>query len=178
MVRGSSRYDAEDVRVPDRPLIIVASDGTYIDANPAALELLGVTIDELRASPPNRFAAEPGDPDAEAAFRKAWEASGRPDLGGSGTIRRADGSTTPVKFAITEVDGGSFAVLLTPMPDAPQQPSVLYTAGDVLAAWRAAERRLEAIPEGEPERLNILADIAEFRERYQLLFQRGRGNLG
>jgi PAS domain S-box-containing protein len=163
--------------MPDRPTITVTADGRYSDANAAALELLGVTLDELRASPPNRFAAEPGDPDAEAAFREAWEASGRPDLGGFGTIRRADGSTIAVKFAIREVDGGSFVVLLTPAPGAPRGASVLYTAGEVLAAWRAAERRLEAIPDDEPERLTILADIAEFRERYQLLFQRSRGDL-
>jgi PAS domain S-box-containing protein len=164
--------------MPDRPTIIVTADGTYTDANPAALDLLGVTLDELRASPPGRFSAEPSDPDAEAAFRDQWEASGRPDLGGAGRLRRADGSTAWVKFAIREVDDGSFVVLLTPVPDRPQQPSVLYTVGDVLAEWRAAERRLEALAEDAPERHSILADIEEFREQYQVLFQRGLGTLG
>jgi PAS domain S-box-containing protein len=164
--------------MPDRPTIIVSSEGQYLDANPAALELLGVTLDELRASPPNRFSAEPSDPEAEAAFRAAWEAAGQPDLGGAGMIRRADGSTIWVKFAIREVEGGSFAVLLTPVPDAPPAPSVVYTVGDVLAAWRAAERRLETLTEDAPERHAILADIDEFRERYQLLFRRGLGGSG
>jgi PAS domain S-box-containing protein len=164
--------------MPDRPTLLVASDGTYTDANPAALELLGVTLDELRASPPNRFSAEPSDPEAEAAFREAWEAAGQPDLGGAGMIRRADGSTIRVKFAISQVEDGSFAVLLTPVPDAPPAPSVVYTVGDVLAEWRAAERRLEALPDDAPERHAILEDIDEFRERYQLLFQRGLGNFG
>ena len=89
-----------------------------------------------------------------------------------------DGTLVRAKFAIRPMDDGWFAVLLTPLPDAPAAPSVVYTVGDVLAEWRAAERRLEALPDGAPERHAILEDIAEFRERYQLLFQRGLGNLG
>ena len=160
--------------MPDRPMIIVTADGQYADANPAALELLGVTLDELRSSPPNRFAGEPSDPDAEAAFREAWESSGRPDVAGAGMVRRADGTLIRAKFAIRPMDDG-YAVLLTPVPDAPAEPSVVYTVGDVLAAWRAAERRLETLTEDAPERHAILADITEFRERYQLLFQTGLG---
>ena len=163
--------------MPDRPTIFLNADGSYRDANQAALELLGVTLDELIASPPNRFNVET-DPEAEAAFRQAWEASGRPDLGGASMIRRADGTTMRVKFAIRELEDGTFAVLLTRVPDAPSAPTVLYTAGDVLAAWRAAERRLEALGDDDPERHAILADIAEFRERYQQVFQRGSEGSG
>jgi PAS domain-containing protein len=159
--------------MPDRPTIIVTADGAYSDANASALELLGVTLDEFRASSPGRFSVELSDPDAEAAFREQWEAAGRPDVGGSSMIRRADGSQVRVKFAIREVDDGTYMVLLTPVPVEPGAPAALYTAGEVLAAWRAAERRLEAVSEDAPERHEILEDIAEFRQRYQLVFQRG-----
>jgi PAS domain S-box-containing protein len=154
-------------------MIVVTADGRYSDANAAALELLGVTLDELRASSPGRFASEPSDPEADAAFRAQWEASGRPDVGGATTILRTDGTRARVKFAIRQMDDGSYTVLLTPVPDSPQAPTAVYTAGEVLAAWRAAERRLEALTEDASERHEILEDIAEFRRRYQLLFQRG-----
>jgi PAS domain S-box-containing protein len=154
---------------------MVTADGGYRDANRAALDLLGLTLAELRASAPGRFAAEPTDADADAAFRAAWEASGRPDVGGATTIRRADGTKARVKFAIRQMDDGSYTVLLTPVPGAPREPTRVYTAGDVLAAWRAAERQLETLAEDAPERHEILADIAMFRERYQLLFQQGVG---
>ena len=158
----------------DQPTIILTADGRYSEANDAALDLLGVTLDELRASAPNRFAVEPTDPEADAAFRAAWEASGKPDVGGATTIRRADGTRARVKFAIREMDDGSYTVLLTSVPDSPREPTAVYTAGHVLAAWRAAERQLEALADDAPERPGIMADIEGFRERYQLLFQRGR----
>ena len=44
------------------------------------------------------------------------------------------------------------------------------TAGDVLAAWRDAERRMETIDQGSPEWSAIQADIARFREAYQRAF--------
>jgi PAS domain S-box-containing protein len=160
-----------------RPTIIVSPDGRYSDANAAALELLGVTLDELRTSDPGRFAAEPAEPEADAAFREAWEASGRPDIGGATTIRRADGTQARVKFAIRQMEDGSYTVLLTPVPDAPE-PTTVYTAGSVLAAWRASERQLEELPADAPERMGIMADIEEFRERYQLLFRQGLGSSG
>ena len=162
----------------DRPTIVVAADGRYSEANAAALELLGVTLDELRASDAGRFAAEPADAEADAAFRVAWEASGKPDVGGATTIRRADGTSARVKFAIRQMDDGSYTVLLTPVPDAPREPTSVYTVGDVLAAWRASERQLEALSEDAPERSGIMADIEDFRERYQLLFKRGLGSSG
>jgi PAS domain S-box-containing protein len=161
-----------------RPTIILSPDGRYSEANAAALELLGVTRDELRASDPGRFAAEPTNAEADAAFREAWEASGKPDIGGATTIRRADGTEARVKFAIRQMEDGSYTVLLTPVPDARPEPTTVYTAGDVLAAWRASERQLETLPEDAPERLGIMADIEEFRQRYQLLFQRGLGSSG
>ena len=131
--------------MPDRPTIIVTADGRYRDANASALDLLGVTLDELRSSDPGRFAVEPADAEADAAFREAWEASGKPDIGGATTIRRADGAKARVKFAIREMEDGSYTVLLTPVPATPE-PTTVYTVGDVLAAWRASERQLEDSP--------------------------------
>jgi hypothetical protein len=157
----------------DRPRITINADGTYRDANEGALALLGVTVDELRASSPGRFAVEPSDPQANEAFREAWQSSGRPVIGGATSIKRADGQLVRVKFGIREEDDGSFLALIDPVPDPVVDPTTVFTIGDVLAAWREAERRLETLTEDDPERAERQQDIEQFRERYQVLFDRG-----
>jgi PAS domain-containing protein len=162
--------------MPHRPRLTINADGTYGDGNAAALALLGVTLDELLVSPPGRFAVESVGADGDAAFMKAWQSSGRPDIAGATTIRRADGTTVRVKFSITEEADHSFTALLTPVSEPVAQPTVLFTTGDVLAAWRAAERRPERLLPDDAEALAIEADIREFREGYQALFDGGRDN--
>ena len=44
------------------------------------------------------------------------------------------------------------------------------TAGEILSAWRAAERRLVELPAMSPERDALETEIAAFRARYQRLF--------
>ncbi len=83
--------------------MVLNADGTTADASPAALELLGLTIEELRALPPGALSAEPRDPDAQAAFREQWERQGSPDIGGEATVRRLDGTSIRVKFGITPI---------------------------------------------------------------------------
>lgn len=51
-----------------------------------------------------------------------------------------------------------------------EAPTKVITAGDVLAAWRDAERRMEAIDHGSPEWSAVQADIARFRDAYQEAF--------
>jgi PAS domain S-box-containing protein len=159
----------------DRPRITINADGTYREANESALELLGVTLEELRTSSPGRFAVEPSDPETDEAFREAWESSGRPDIGGATSIKRADGTLVRIKFSIRPQDDGSFLALMDQMPDPVVGRTSVYTTGDVLAAWRDAERRLETLTPDNPEWQERQADIAYYRERYQLLFEQGRG---
>jgi PAS domain-containing protein len=164
--------------VTDDIRIAVSASGDYLDATPAALELLGVTLDELQASTPGRFAPEPTDPAEGAAFREQWESAGSPDLVGHGTIRRADGHLVQVDFAIT---GGPerYVAVLRPIDirtaDAPQ----VFTIGEVLARWRAAERRLEEIPPDAPESAGLRSDIDDLRRLHRRLFdsKQGRSDL-
>ena len=51
-------------------------------------------------------------------------------------------------------------------------PASVYTAGDVLAQWREAERRLSTLPPDSPEIDVVQADINLYRTRYQELFRR------
>ena len=54
-------------------------------------------------------------------------------------------------------------------PDA--APTIYTTTGEVLAAWRAAERRLEELVPDGPEWRRLEAEIAGFRDEYRRLFE-------
>jgi PAS domain S-box-containing protein len=152
--------------------MILNADGSTAEANPEALEMLGVTHNELVTLPAGAFSPEPPDPEADAAFREQWERQGTPDIGGEATLRRLDGSSVRVKFGITPIEEGRFVAVLEPVGDPTEAPPVVYTAGQVLAEWRAAERRLDAIREGTAEWRAVRHDIDVFRRRYQAMFKR------
>lgn len=152
--------------------MVINADGTTADASPAALELLGLTLEQLRALPPGALSPEAPDPEADAAFREEWEAQGSPDIGGEATLRRPDGSSLRVKFGITPTDDGRFLAMIEPLAGAPEGPPTVYTAGQVLAQWRAAERRMVEIKPESPEWHKTQAEIETFRVRYQEIFRR------
>ena len=93
--------------------MVINADGTTADASPAALELLGLTLETPCAAA--------GCPVADlripqqAAFREQWEGQGSPDLGGEATIRRLDGSSVRVKFGITPIEDGRYLAMLEPV---------------------------------------------------------------
>lgn len=154
------------------PTLILNGDGSTEDANAAALDLLRLTLDELRALPPGALSPEAPDPAATTAFRQQWERQGSPDLSGESTIRRLDGSEVRVKFGITPSEDGRFVAILEEVATSVEAPPVLYTAGQVLAHWRAAERRLAEVREGSAEWQAVTREIETFRARYQALFDR------
>jgi hypothetical protein len=61
---------------------------------------------------------------------------------------------------------------LEPVDVPVEAPPVAFTSGEVLAAWRAAERRLEQIPAESPEHAEIEAEIERFRAAYRDFFRR------
>ncbi len=153
--------------------MIVEPDGMVADANQRALDMLGVTLDQLRSLPPGSFNPEPPDPAADAQFRESWEAQRSPDLVGESTIKLLDGTRKRVKFAIAPTDDGRFRVILEPTSGSVEQDAKVYTAGQVLGEWRAAERRLSDLAEGSPEAAAVRAEIERFRSRYQAFFSKG-----
>jgi PAS domain S-box-containing protein len=152
--------------------MILNADGSTADANREALDMLGITHDELVGLRPGAFSPEPPDAEADAAFREEWQRQGTPDIGGEATLRRLDGSSVRVKFGITPIEEGRFVAVLEPVGAPTDAAPVVYTAGQVLAEWRAAERRLDAIPEGTAEWRAVRHDIDVFRRRYQAMFKR------
>jgi PAS domain S-box-containing protein len=157
-------------------LIIIDAEGRYVEGNVRALEILGVSLDQLRESTGAAFATAPADPDQAEAFRAAWEQAGRPDITGATTIRRPDGTLVRVRFAITPRADGTYAAAFEPVAGSHADPVALHTVGDVLAAWRAAERRLESLEPGSPEWAAAQDEVAWLRDRHATVFrQRAQG---
>jgi PAS domain-containing protein len=158
--------------------VIFNADGTIATANPAALEIYGATLAELRAAPPGAFSVQSQSPaaqEAQAALREAWESQGQPDLVGESTLRRLDGEERRVAFGLTRLGDGRFAAILRPLDKPTGAEPEVFTAGQVLARWRAAERQLEAIEPGSPEAVSITREIERFRAAYHQLFASTRG---
>jgi hypothetical protein len=151
--------------------LTIRADGRVDAATLEALELLGVTLAELRQMPPGAFSPDPPDPEADEAFRAEWESQGRPDIAGQATIQRPNGTKTRVRFAITPSGDDRFVAVLEEMPGRVDAPSLVYTGGEVLARWRAAERQLDTLLPGTEEAAAIEAEIEHLRGLYQGLFQ-------
>jgi len=144
--------------------------GRYIDANEPALQLLGVTLAELRASSPDRFAIRPSDEAEQAALRAEWESGGSRPLVGTAGMKRADGTPIRVSYAIEALDSG-YRARLWEVDGSPEAPPSVFTVGSVLREWRAAERKLAELAPGTAEWGRILGDIELLRGRYQELFK-------
>jgi PAS domain-containing protein len=152
--------------------MVINADGTTAEASPEALELLGFTLEQLRALPPGALSAERRDPEGQAAFREEWERQGSPDIGGETTVRRADGNSIRVRFGITPTGDGRYLAVIDPVAGPTSEPPTVYTAGQVLAQWRAAERRMVEIPPDTSEWHEAQAEIESFRRQYQEVFRR------
>ena len=159
--------------------MVINADGTTADASPAALELLGLTLEQLRALPPGALSPDPRIRQHKPPSASNGKARARP----TSVVRARYGGWTAtsvrVKFGITAIEDGRFLAMLEPVAGPTQQPPTLYTAGQVLAEWRAAERRMITIPPDTAEWHDTQAQIEDtqaqidtFRQRYQELFKR------
>jgi PAS domain-containing protein len=158
------------VEEPEEAVIMVDAAGAYLDANAFALELLGVSLDELRSSAPGRFAVQAIDDAEQSALRAQWETGGARPLVGTAGMRRPDGALIRVAYAIEAVDGG-FRARLWQIEGTPEDPPSYFTVGDVLREWRAAERNLAELKRGTPAWARTLDEIELLRGKYQELFR-------
>ena len=148
--------------------ILVGADFRVLSATEGALELLGLTLDELRQLPPGSLSLDE-DRDAAVGFDEAWRAGGREPILGAGTIRLAGDRLQRVRYLVTPLADGTYEVILEPTAESVSQPPRRYTIGAVLSAWRAAERQLAELSEGEPEWSLVQDEIAHFRSEYHRL---------
>ena len=149
--------------------IILGSDGSYVDASPPALSMLGISLAELRALPPGALAAEQMDEAERAALSQAFAQAGARSAVGAATIRRPDGRRLRVEYLIDLRPDGTYVAHLKQAETALEQPTIFVSAGDVLAAWRATERRLETLSPESSEAKAAQSEIQFFRDEYQRL---------
>lgn len=148
--------------------ILVGADSTIIEATDAALEILGMSLDELRALPPGGLSLEE-DKAGREGFEDAWQEAGRGAIVGAGTVRLLDGRLIRVRYLIDPRPDGTFEVILERSQEAIGEPPRAYTVGSVLSAWRTAERSLAELEPGSPEWATAQAEIEHFRTEYQRL---------
>lgn len=147
---------------------LVGADSTITEASDAALEIVGLTLEELRALPPGGLSVEQ-DRSGSAEFEAAWAETGRSPILGAGTIRLLDGRLIRVRYLITPQPDGTYEVILERSEEAVTEPARAYTLGAVLSKWRAAERELGELSPGSPEWTAVHAEIDHFRTEYQRL---------
>ena len=158
---------AHTLQPGDLATIVLDETGMVEAASDTALDLLGTTLADLRAAPRGAFAAQPNTDGEAAELRTQWEAAGRPELAGETTIRRGDGGELRVRYLIAPQDDGRFVAILEPTNGSKNDLGTVFALGDVLAQWRAAERRLAEISSDSPEWRAVRAEIATLRETYR-----------
>jgi hypothetical protein len=148
--------------------ILIAADMSIADATPEALRLLDMTFDQLRDLPPGGLSVE-RDQEASKDFEAAWNDAGRNPVIGSGTIRLLDGRLVRIQYFIVPQPDGGFEIVFDRVNESVDSPSRMYAVGDILAAWRAAERTLAELDPQSPEWAAAQASLAHFRGEYRRL---------
>jgi PAS domain-containing protein len=130
-----------------RGRLVADRQGRYVDGDDAALELLGLTLEELRAM----AIGDLSGPHAEMA-RTVWRrmaATGEDMSSGEGTLYLRNGSEVRVKYVrIAALASGDYELLVEPIdvrratpfdrPPTSDRPST------ILREWRVAEREAAA----------------------------------
>lgn len=158
-------------------MVMLDAEGRYLDADEAALDLLGVpSVEALRSTSPDRFQAAPRDPEERAAWRRAYFESRAEGVLAEAAFRRLDGELVRVRTAIIEEPDGRFRALFYPIERPTTDLSTrVYRIADVLSEWRSAERRLVDLDPGSAEAQGLAAEIDLLREQYQQMFRRSMG---
>ena len=134
--------------------VLIASDGRYLDANATALDLLGVDLPTLQAHHVGDFTV----PEFRDASRASWAhlaATGQTAFLIDETfLLRPDGTATVVKVhpVVPGEPPDTWWAQFELIPGPRGRVLSLAKPQQVLSAWRAAERRAAALPEGSAER--------------------------
>jgi PAS domain-containing protein len=156
--------------------VIIDAEGHYLDADDAALELLGVSsVEELRSTPPEAFSALPPDPEEQEAFRRAYFASLAEGILAEVAFRRRDGELVRVRTAIIDQGDGLYRALFYVVERPTTNLTVrVFRIADVLAEWRSAERELVALDPGSDDAREVSDAIDLLRAQHRSMFDAAR----
>ena len=146
----------------------MAADLSIVEATVPALDILEMSLEQLRLLPPGGLAVE-NDEAASRAFETAWTEAGRNPVIGSGTIRLLDGRLVRIQYFIVPQTDGGYEIVLDRADEPLDAPVRMYAVGEALAAWRAAERTLEELEPGSEGWEDAQATISRFRDDYRRL---------
>jgi PAS domain-containing protein len=144
---------------------LVAPDGRYLDADPVALDLYGVTLDVLRESRIGDF-SPPEYRQLERGLWSVWTALGLEHGEGGGTVVRPGGSSCRLWVALKRLPDGNVELSLKALDEPVVQPPALRV-GTVLGHWRDLERDLAEVDPDDPAREQLQERIDALREEYQ-----------
>jgi PAS domain-containing protein len=151
--------------------LIADREGRYLDADDAALELLGLTLEELRGMRVGAFSG----PHAEMAAT-VWRrlAAGGEDMSsGEGTLYPPHGGEIRVRYQrITAMPSGDYEISLEPIgPQRAQRPPTSDRPSTILREWRVAEREAEAAASGGPGAMAAPEEADDAVDKLRRLYQ-------
>jgi PAS domain-containing protein len=154
-----------------RGRLVADRQGRYVDADEAALALLGLTLEELRSMRIGDFSG----PHAEMA-RTVWRrlaATGEDMSSGESTLYLPNGSEVRVRYvSIKALPNGDYGLELEPMDVAhTSRPPTADRAGSILREWRVAEREAEAAASGGPGAMAAPEESSHAADKLRRLYQ-------
>ena len=151
--------------------LVADRQGRYVDADDVALELLGLTLEELRSL----RVGDLSGPHAELA-RTVWRrlaATGEDMSSGEGTLYLPNGSEIRVRYLrIAAMQSGEYELELEPIraTDAGRPPSADRTS-EILREWRVAEREAAAAASEGPGAMAAPDEPADAADKLRRLYQ-------
>jgi PAS domain-containing protein len=156
--------------VPGR--LIADKQGRYLDADAGALELLGLTLEELRSMQVGDFSG----PHAEMA-RTVWRrlaATGENMSTGEGDLYLPGGSHVRVRYTrIGALANGEYELCFEPIHlPGEDRPPTSDRPSTILREWRVAEREAEAAAtSGGPGTMGAPDDATDAADKLRRLYQ-------
>jgi PAS domain-containing protein len=151
--------------------LVADRQGQYVDADDAALEMLDLTLDELRSM----RVGDLSGPHAEMA-RTVWRrlaATGEDMSSGEGTLYLPNGSEIRVRYArIRALANGDYELLLEPIEtERLARPPMSDRPSTILREWRVAQREAEAAASGGPGAMAAPDEATDAAEKLRRLYQ-------